>query len=440
MNQLLAKLFATLDDRGVEYLLLRGYGELESAQPIQEIDLLVHPRCLARFESVASRLDFRPWPAWGHEPHLFFLAFDPTDGCWIKLDVVTGLVYGRPVRWLQLDLDTHCWSKRRRVGPTWLPAPEDEFLTLLAHCVLDKERFREAHAARLQTLWRELQDDAVRALRLACSLERYLGPAARREVQRDLEDECVGSVLALGPGLARRLFWRQPRSALKRLLRTWMRRRLRRILFLLHRHGTSTVLLAPDGGGKSTLAAALAEDPWLQARVLYMGGNSGAGGIQLPTTAWLERRIRATRGRWFAPERPLLRALRTVNHLLEDVTRHAAGELHKVQGRFVVYDRYFYDSHLSARARAWRVRLRRWLMSRTCPVPDLVLVLDAPGETLWARKREHTPELLERQRQILLGLAESIHNLEVIDASRSAEEVRRQAVAAIWEDFGRRSS
>ena len=113
MNRLLTELFGALDADDVEYCLLRGSDELEAPRSLQEIDLLVRPRCMSAFARAAAHLGFVAWPEWGHEPHRFFLAFDPEQGSWIKLDVVTRLVYGRPVRCLELDWSEESCSKRR---------------------------------------------------------------------------------------------------------------------------------------------------------------------------------------------------------------------------------------------------------------------------------------------------------------------------------------
>ncbi len=136
--------------------------------------------------------------------------------------------------------------------------------------------------------------------------------------------------------------------------------------------------------------------------------------------------------------RTSLRPFNTVNHLFEDWVRHAVGEYHKLRGRFVVYDRYFYDTYLSPRAGSLRVRLRRWVLQRTCPKPDRVVMLDAPGDELYARKQEHSPELLEAQRQTLLGLASRIVNFKVVDATRGADTTRRRVVWLMWNDFAGR--
>jgi len=71
------------------------------------------------------------------------------------------------------------------------------------------------------------------------------------------------------------------------------------------------------------------------------------------------------------------------------------------------------------------------------PKPDLVVFLDAPGELLYARKGEHSPEILEQQRQHYLGLREHIPQMVVVDATRDAEQVRRTVTALIWRSYAK---
>jgi thymidylate kinase len=77
------------------------------------------------------------------------------------------------------------------------------------------------------------------------------------------------------------------------------------------------------------------------------------------------------------------------------------------------------------------VVLSRWL----APPPGLVVLLDAPGELMFARKGEHTPELLEQRRQAYRSIVGHFPHAVVLDASRPLEEVTRRAVAAVWQRF-----
>jgi thymidylate kinase len=109
-----------------------------------------------------------------------------------------------------------------------------------------------------------------------------------------------------------------------------------------------------------------------------------------------------------------------------------------VRGRLILFDRYVYDRQLNASGkRSLKTRARRWLLSVAAPRPDLVVFLDAPGEVLYARKGEHSPEILEQQRQHYLGLREHIPQMVVVDATRDAEYVRRSVTALIWRGYAR---
>jgi thymidylate kinase len=129
-----------------------------------------------------------------------------------------------------------------------------------------------------------------------------------------------------------------------------------------------------------------------------------------------------------------------VNRVIEQWYRSITAMYHLVRGRFVIYDRYMYDSWLISRKMNWRKRLRRGLLEICCAPPDLVILLDAPGEVLFQRKGEHSPEWLEQQRQGYLKLAERLPQMCIIDAQQSAEQVRRQATSLIWRAYGARDS
>jgi thymidylate kinase len=61
-----------------------------------------------------------------------------------------------------------------------------------------------------------------------------------------------------------------------------------------------------------------------------------------------------------------------------------------------------------------------------------VFVLDAPAALMYARTREHSPEVLDRWRRSYLELARRLPEAVVIDASSPAAEVRAQAVHLVW--------
>jgi SAM-dependent methyltransferase len=71
------------------------------------------------------------------------------------------------------------------------------------------------------------------------------------------------------------------------------------------------------------------------------------------------------------------------------------------------------------------------------PDPDVLLVLDAPGEVMFARKGEHSAEILEGRRQAYLQLADSLPQARVLDAVQPQDEVQRLATDIVWHNASR---
>jgi hypothetical protein len=75
--------------------------------------------------------------------------------------------------------------------------------------------------------------------------------------------------------------------------------------------------------------------------------------------------------------------------------------------------------------------VERFLATRVVPTPDAVVVLDAPGELLFQRKGEHTPERLERWRQ---GYRERLvpRGATLVDAGGTIEDTVAAARHVLW--------
>jgi thymidylate kinase len=104
--------------------------------------------------------------------------------------------------------------------------------------------------------------------------------------------------------------------------------------------------------------------------------------------------------------------------------------MRQARGDLVVFDRYSADALLEpVRPLGWTGRVRRWLLARACPRPDLLVLLDAPGEILAARTGNRDPAASERQRQRYLALRERLPELVVLDATRSVTALRHDLAA-----------
>jgi len=217
----------------------------------------------------------------------------------------------------------------------------------------------------------------------------------------------------------------------------------------------TVALIGADGAGKTTVARRIAnasDAPGI--KYLYMGTNPEASNVALPTTRlvhWL-RRGRGTAQEMGGPPDPTrrsprprstwkraLRFLKTapglVNRISEECYRQLVAWYLQRRGFVVLFDRHFFPDYYAHDVGSADIpldrRLHGWFLSRLYPRPDLIVLLDAPSEVLFARKGEGTVELLERRRLEYFTLRDQVEHFFVIDADRPIEDVAEDVVERI---------
>jgi thymidylate kinase len=186
------------------------------------------------------------------------------------------------------------------------------------------------------------------------------------------------------------------------------------------RRGLTVALLGPDGAGKSSLSERLGAAGPLRARRVYLGLYGGSrrsspGGAR-DATGRARRRIPG---------------LGTIRRLAAMWRGWLVGAVAVRRGRLVVFDRHPYDARLADGAEGLG-RVRRAVLGRSLPAPDVVFVLDAPAELLVSRKAEHPVERIEAQRRRYLDLARDLPATAVVDVSGPLQGVERRITAIAW--------
>lgn len=393
--------FHAMDATGLPWLLLRGESDL--FRPAGDVDVLVAPAMLPSLDELLQDVGFCRVYAPGHGSHRFYFCYSTESDLWIKLDVVSSIDFGRFQQW-ETFLAGACLGRRVASGPLWLPAPADQAWLQLLHLVLDK---REIVPSRVATAL-AAADNALQKSPVADFLDETLGAGTAAELLELVRAERFDGV----PALAASMTSRWPGAPVSGLRKAARNRLLRLLTPRIGGNGLVVGAVAPDGAGKTTLLHGLRSDCPLPVAYVYMG-LWGAG----PWDGVL-RRIPGGR-------------------LCKKLFRIFRGSLlvkyHSSRGRIVLMDRVVYDALLpNSRVGNFMDTLTDALALKVGPQPDMLLVLDVPGEVMFARKGEHSPPVLEGWRNFYLDLADRLPSAEVLDASVPQDVVRRRATRLLW--------
>ena len=206
----------------------------------------------------------------------------------------------------------------------------------------------------------------------------------------------------------------------------------------------SIAIVGGDGAGKTTISRRLEKSAPFRLRYLYMGISVRSSNVVLPTSLLIEslKRSLAQRsgvrnvasglaGQGYKGE--FRSALRLLNRLAEECFRQAVSWIIQATGVTVLYDRHFlYDFAETERSGRLSDRIHSWFLARLYPRPSLTVFLDAPPETLLARKPDDaSPQFLEARRRAILSLGERAPNFICVDAAQPLEVVYSEVEAHI---------
>jgi thymidylate kinase len=386
--------FERLAANEVRWTLLRAPESLRGLDG--DVDVLVHPADAVKARDLAAAQGFVALP-YGDPAQLHAVAYDRSSRRYIWLDVRHALAVGPYALPVEAILAA---SSSNSDGLAVLPDSWLLWLVLLTD-VIERSGVPPRHRDRLARLANTSPSPPVALTTIA----RNFGI----DTDRLVDDVAAGRWTAVARAAPRTFVPPLPsrlRGKLLRIRRAWTLR------------GASVAVIGPDGAGKSTLVRGLADTFPLPTAVSYMGLTGGrlatADRLRVPGLVFLTRAA-VIWARYLDSLR--LRAL----------------------GRTVVFDRSVLDASVpSGWALSPVARFSRRVQGRICPRPQLVLVLDAPGDVLHVRSGEYDADTLERWRRAYRRVADRLARAALLDATASPDDVLAEANSLLWRLFGER--
>ena len=410
----------TFEEAGLPYCILAGYDGYPDAIP-SDVDFMIPDEWSGRLPALvataAARSGAHLVQHIAHETTAGYFALARLEGdriAWLHPDSCSDFRRGGRL-WLRAE--PILARRRRHRRGFWIPGAGDAFAYYLAK-KLDKGGLDANQARQLAARFAE-DPAAARA-----ALRRLLPEGDARFVESAADaggwTPVAGRIAALNAAMRRHADGESPLRRLAQLAAD-LRRTLGRIA---RPTGFCIAFLGPDGCGKSSVGARVAEE--------------------------LARAFRQVERRHLWPPLPFVRepensppvvnphdmpprgAAAALAKVLVFWARYVAGGLYwlaprRIRTRLVVFDRYYHD--IIADPLRYRIapgslaaRLAR-MLARRVPQPDLVFVLDASPETLLARKQEVPAAECRRQRAAYLEIAREFANVRVVDAELPLEQV-----------------
>jgi len=407
---------AVLGARNARYCILHSWTSLDQEQN-KDVDLAVDPRDLYSLElSIRNCHQIRIFQLIHYRKGGFLLVFHHVNEQKLSLCVLDVICEYR-IEGRVFLTSAALLKDRRQWRGLWIAGAESEF----AYVVL-KRVCKQAIAGKHKKRLHELRNSSlVNAQKI---VEKFFGLDWGRRIDAWISENDWDSFQANLPMLsvvfrshATREGWVQFLSHLwsdfKLLWRRWR-----------HPPGLFVAVLGPDGAGKSTLIKNLAnylDKAFGQPKIFKMRPDI-FGRISPQSNPYPHQQ--ELRSYWFS----VLKAFYFIIDYGVGYLLRVRPQL--VRSQLVLFDRYYDDLFVDPMRYCYggpQSLLR--VGSRFVPRPEILFILSAPSNQLFARKEELPAHELQRQTKEYVGLATHLPNAHVLDAAQSPEEVAARAAS-----------
>ena len=422
----LVTLFNSLDSNEIRYCVLHSWEELPEKLS-SDLDIAVHPGDVRKLPFVFRFLREKGYTAvqvLNYFVNAYYFVFFWLEGP-VMTSVAVDIIFEHRRGGLIVPSGESLVTGRRRQGVFWIPAPESEFMYLLAKKTW-KGMAPPRQVSRLRILVEQLGQPIAERLSRQLFLDKFKAHV--------VEACATGRIDALLPevkGLTwRTSFLRSPWKFAAYVISDGVRR-VRR---WLQPTGFFVAVMGLDGTGKSTIIKHVvrAVGPAFRRHRLFHWR---------PNLLWRRKAATETNRPHSRPEDGSLWSVTKIFAYVLDYWLGYWLAIRPLLARsgLVIFDRYFDDLLIDSKryrygGPLWVARFLRFLIPR----PDLILILDAPAEVVLSRKQEVAPEEVQRQEHLYREYQNRLANRQIIDATAPIEQVTAESSRVILGCLARR--
>lgn len=429
----LEKILQCLTESGLDYCVQNGYENMPDSFPT-DVDIFYRHASekgldrIVRKAAASAHLEVVQKIAMGYYHYVYWLTPElPEPGFQLELDFQSELSKRSMPHYYIPD---KLLDRKRLLRGFYVPGPVDEIqYTILRRTV--KHNFEDKHLKVVQTAFNTNPNEIEKAL--------------RQEIPQDIVNRVIaiiksGTVETFEEHYAAFYDYvcclsRKNNTLKKRASQYWYYLTKMLPLRFLHPAGMDIALLAPDGGGKSTILQALKDYQITSFSGIvrkYLRPELFRNIGQYKPNAQPEMTDNPNpHGR--KPDGWLKSWIRFLIYLVDFTLGYAVRVVPlKWNRRLVVFDRYYYDYYVDMYRYHYSLPKRiPHLFSFLVPTPAMTFILHAPADVIYNRKKELSMEETKRQCEAFKEIARHVDHAVLVNVDRSVDEIVKDIIRHI---------
>lgn len=449
-NEICSKIFKEtvkeLENNGIRYFVLRNYKELPEKNTSKDVDIIIEPGKLKKARDILLKI-YKNNRCTNYYEVIFgkvhcMHGINLNEKIAIHIDLIEGYVSKGYEIFTFEELYNHTY---RYKGFYALDEYfEGVMLLIYKQFGYKKPILKDEYKNSIKNSYMNNKKEFYECL--VNITNKQIANSISNNIENDNFDDIIKNSRLLTKQLRKYVFRRKPLKTAYGIIE-FIWGKIWRIVFNYRKYSKSFAVIAPDGTGKTTFL----EEIFTKLNFFFVNDESD-GRIQyyhfrpsiLPNLGEIGEKAKImeqdknfNNPHRSKPANPFSSLVRIIYYTIDYIIGWQKYVRRDVQyDKFSVFDRYSYDFIVDPLRTKLNLpqAIRKFFVAIT-PQPDIVFVLDADPEVIYARKQELTVEEISRQIIAYREISKSNTRFKRIDASQDPDVMSDKAIKCILDKF-----